>query len=151
MVPFIRLRNAVAEAVSDALSITVEPRISGYLRKDDVADGKWVCLASGDSREMIARRVQKTKLTIDVAWQIALPKSTTEYPDPLLNDPWFEQQLQKVEDVKALYGPHGVLFAEQLDGFRFISMPQMLPYSPTLLAENQILTSAVRLEYVGEI
>jgi hypothetical protein len=150
--PVIALRDAVADALAAELTpATFEKRWVAYMKRADVAEGKWVVTPAGDDRTTAAKAVVKSNLVVDVIWQIALPDSTDTALDPLTNNAWFHEQMDRIETVKELFATDGDLRDEQFAGFDFLKLTNSPIYRPDLLTDYQIFTSVVRLEFLGEV
>lgn len=130
-----------------------ERRVAPYLKRPDVVGGKWIVIASGDSQARRGRKVDLSTLTIDIAYQEALPDKTTANPNPLENLTWFDATMAKVESLKNLFRPGGELHEHVFatgDAI-FQSMENAPLYRPDLHVDYQIFTSVVRLEFLAEI
>jgi hypothetical protein len=149
--PIIELADEVAEQLAAATGFAFERRVGPYLRREDLEAGRWIVVPAGESTVRKARYVDQATLTVDVAYQRALPDATDGQPDPVENLPWFDAVMADVEIVKSCWRPGGLLRELSLVGFDFSSMANTPIYTPQLLSDYQIFTSVVRLEFTGEI
>lgn len=149
--PIIELADEVAAQLTSASGYAFERRNGPYLKRDDLKTAKWLVVAAGDEDEVKGRGVNKTTLTVDVAYQIELPESTDQYPDPVENRPWFDTQMATVENIKSYFRPDGTLRDESFLGFYFSTMRNSPIYQRELLIDYQIFTAVIRLEFVGEV
>lgn len=154
--PVITLADDLLAALNDDdnTPYTFERRVGPYLKKEDVAGGKWIVVPAGEVGAIRAREVDRTVLTVDVGYQEALPEKTAEQPNPLENLPWFDERMSRLEVVKALFRGSGDLRNTRFDpGGEFVlqSMENTPIYRPDLMTDYQIFTAVVRLEFAGEI
>ncbi len=85
--PIVELAKALKTRLDTELSVTFERAYVPFLNREDVEDGKYILM--GSSEDTTTRRLVDTdKASIVVAYQKALPDSTTTYPDPLKNNPF---------------------------------------------------------------
>jgi hypothetical protein len=156
-IPVFDLRDAVADQIAAAIGTPVEKRIVAYTKRADVRTGKWIATAAGEETIIVGRSVDESTLTIDVGYQIALPESTADYPDPMENTPWFAEQMAAVESVKLLFRGEtddheaGALRDADFSGMSFVRLTNGPIYRPDLLIDFQIFTSVIRLEFIGEV
>ena len=151
MDPCTELSDEVAVQLNTATGYTFERRITAYYKRDDLVEGKWVVIAAGDAQSIRGRDVDRTTLIVDVGYQIALPESSEDYPDPVENRPFIDAQMLIVENVKNPFRGEGSLRHESFLGFSFSNMTNTPIYRPDLLIDKQIFTAVIRLEFVGEI
>lgn len=154
--PVITLADDLLAALNDDNNTpyTFERRVGPYLKKEDVAAGKWIVVPAGDVGTIRAREVDRSVLTIDVGYQEALPEKSTAQPNPLENLPWFDERMARLEVVKALFRGQGDLRNAKFDPdaeFVFQSMENSPIYRPDLMQDYQIFTAVIRLEFAGEI
>jgi hypothetical protein len=145
MVPAIQVGEALATAISGALSITIERRYSPYYNRSDVSAGKYLYIASGEDRDA-KRGLDILELTVDVGYQIGLPEPTEAYPDPANNLPWADAQLAKVQAIKELFEDEGDLRDADFAGATYLRMTNTPLFRPELLRDNEIFTSVIRFE-----
>lgn len=150
--PVISIADDLVTKLAVATGYTFERRSAPYLSREDVVGGKWFVVPAGDEQVIKARNVDRSTLTIDVAYQEPLPEKSDAYPDPIENLVWFDAVMAKVEDVKNLFRGNGDLrdtrFATHFDFFTMTNTPI---YRPDLMTDYQIFTAVIRLEFVGEI
>lgn len=151
-VPIIVLRDDVRTQIQNDAGITIENRRAPYLSAADVASGKWILVTAGDDQAIAGRQVDRTTLTIDLAWQIKLPDKSATVSNPLEDEDFFESQMQAVETVKNLFRGGGTLRDTRFSGgFDFLRFTNSPIYRPDMLIEHQIFTSVIRLEFLGEV
>lgn len=147
--PIVELAKALKTRLDTALSVTFERAYVPFLNREDVEDGKYILMAS--SEDTTTRRLVDTdKASIVVAYQKALPDSTTAYPDPLKNIPFFDDCMEKVEAMKALFREGGALNLVDLYGYVYLSQSNVPLYRPDFILDYQIFTSEVRLDFIRE-
>lgn len=149
MVPAIDIAEALREAIETALSIYVVRRYSAYLDREDVKDGVYLIVAAGEDRDA-KRSIDLLTITVDVAYQIALPVPTEANPDPVNNLPWADEQLAKVDAIKNLFGPAGSLREMDFAGATYLRLANTPLYRPDVMRENEIFTSVIRFEFRTE-
>jgi hypothetical protein len=137
-------------------------RYSGYLDKDAVRTGKYVVVPAGEEFEG-KRGVDHRVISIDVAWQIALPRPTEANKDPLENRVWIDEQMGRIEAIKRLFAAEaevydpittqyttvtqGPLRDYNFAGANFLRWSNSPLWRPDLMRDNSIFTSVVRLEF----
>lgn len=152
--PIVELTNDVAAKLATATGFTFTRRISATFNKTELAGGKWSVLSAADIQASKAKQVDRSTLTVDVAYQEPLPEKTEAYPDPRENLEWFDSRMVLLETVKSLFRGGGALRnARYAPGtaFAFQSMEHSPIYRPDLMNDESIFTSAIRLEFFGEI
>lgn len=152
--PIITLAAELKTQLESAIGGTFERRNAPYFRRDDIEDGKWIIVAAGDEQTIRSRIADRSTLTIDIAYQEALPDKTDANPDPTENHTWFDDKMAKVEAVKNLFraGGNGPLRDYQWgNGLYFQTMTNSPIYRPDMMQDYQIFTSVIRLTFVGEI
>lgn len=149
--PVIDLAISLISDLQTQTGLTFTRRIAPYLKREDITGGKWIVIVAGDEQETAGRHIDRSTLTVDVAYQEPLPEKTDAQPNPLENLSWFDVTMAKVEDVKNLFRGNGPLRDAAYDGLVFFRMINTPIYRPDLHVDYQIFTSVVRLEFVGEI
>ena len=150
--PAITLTDDLITELETATGYTFTRRISPYLKREDIAGGKWLAVATGDEQAIKAREVDRTTLTIDIAYQEPLPDKTDDEPDPMENKTWFDAVMAKLEEIKNLFRGDGDLRqATFAGGFQFSTMTNTPIYRPDLIQDFQIFTAVIRFEFVGEV
>jgi hypothetical protein len=148
MSPLIETAEALRSAVQAAISQVVTRRYVPYYQSNDVIEAKRFVLLSREEVET-ARSTDRTTLTLGLVYQIALPKSTTANGNPLDNVEWLDQQMEEVEELRALFREGGSLLRAELAGGKasFKQFQTHEPYRPDMLMENNIFTSVTLLDF----
>lgn len=149
MIPAIEVAKALGPAIETALSITIERRYSPYFNREDVKNGKYLIIASGEDRAA-KRGIDLLELTVDVGYQVALPAPTEAYPDPANNLPWSDAELEKLQSIKELFEDGGELRDAEFAGATFLRMTNTPLFRPDLMRDNEIFTSVIRFEFRTE-
>lgn len=153
--PVITLADDLVTNLNTQLSgYNFERRVGPYLKKSEIASGKWIVVPAGDEQEIRARQVDRSTLTVDVAYQEPLPDTTDAQPNPIENLPWFDANMAKIDAVKALFRGEGAFRNMAFDPngeFILQSMTNTPIYRPDLMQDHQIFTAVIRLEFAGEI
>lgn len=145
--PITTLAIALAAQLSTALGVTVERRYAPYLDAAQLVTAKWILLAAGDERVTPGRGVEVDELTVHVALQIAMPDVDDRDDEYLDNLPFLDEQMNAVEQLKALYRPGGALRSVDVAGCEFRRLRNTPIYRPELLLDDGIFTSVVELVY----
>jgi hypothetical protein len=148
IVPIIDLAQAVRVAVAAATGKTVSRRYAPHFDKKDpeLQAGEWfVVVTAEDLRKK--RHTQFPRLTVELAYQRALPDSTTEFKDPLSNLPFLDGCMAEVQGVKNLFGEGGSLQRKILAECDLADVSNNPLYRPDLLYDLSIFTSVIKLEY----
>lgn len=123
-------------------------RYIGVYDAEKVKDGRWfVAMSAEDIKH--TRHVDFPNLSIDIAYQRALPDSSEAFPEPENNLPFLDACMEEVESVKVLFREDGQLREMDLGDCSFKSMTNQL-YRPDMLYDNEIFTSVIRLEFTNE-
>ena len=150
--PVITLTDDLIAKLETETGYTFTRRISPYLKREQITGGKWIAVATGDEQVIKAREVDRSTLTIDIAYQEPLPDKTDDEPDPLENATWFDAVMAKIETVKNAFRGDGNLRQDSFaGGFQFSTMTNTPIYRPDLMMDFQIFTAVIRFEFVGEI
>lgn len=146
MVPAVEIAKALTVAIGDALSITLQRRCSPYFNREEVKDGKYLIIPTGEDRSA-KRAIDLLEITVDVGYQIALPDPTEANPDPSNNLTWADAQLEKVQAIKELFEDEGDLRDADFAGATFVRMTNTPLFRPDLMRDNEIFTSVIRFEF----
>ena len=133
---------------------TFERRNAPYFKREQVTAGKWIIVPAADEQAIRSRAGDRSTLTIDVAYQQALPDKTDANPDPTENHSWFDARMATVEAVKNLFrgGGQGPLRNRVwTSSFYFQTMENAPIYRPDMIQDYQIFTSVIRLTFAGEL
>lgn len=149
--PILELADEVKSQLATATGYAFTRRNKPFVKRDDIVDGKWFVVPAGEETATAARQVDKSTLTVDVAYQRALPAPSTDNPDPAENQTWFDNEMAIVENVKNCFRPEGSLRDASFLEFKFLRMTNTPIYRPEHLHEYAIFTAVIRLEFVGEI
>lgn len=150
--PVLTLTDDLISKLATATGYTFTRRVSPFLKREQIVGGKWIAIAAGDEQAIRAREVDRTTLTIDIAYQEPLPDKTDAQPDPLENKTWFDAAMAKLENVKNQFRGDGDLRqASFAGGFQFATMTNTPIYRPDLMMDFQIFTAVIRFEFTGEI
>lgn len=147
--PIISLSNAVRDAVSNATGKTFTRRYAPYYEAADVQSGVWYVVATTETVQK-KRRVDIAHAEISLAYQIALPDSTSENPKPLENNTFLDSCMAEVESVKSLFRENGDLADASIGNWAFLKMTNDPIYVPNMLEDHLIFTSVIRLEFLAE-
>ena len=150
--PVLTLTDDLISKLATATGYTFTRRISPFLKREQIIGGKWIAIAAGDEQAIEAREVDRTTLTIDIAYQEPLPDKSDLQPDPLENKTWFDAVMAKIENVKNQFRGDGDLRqTAYAGGFQFSTMTNTPIYHPDLMMDFQIFTAVIRFEFTGEI
>lgn len=146
--PIVSLASAVITAINNAASKSLVRRYVPFYKSSDVENGVWFVMAATEDTTK-KRAVDINRLSVDVAYQKALPKSQQGAENPLENNAFLDACMNEVESVKALYREGGALADSALvNRWAFQGMSNNPIYRPDLMLENQIFTSVIRLDFL---
>jgi hypothetical protein len=155
MEPILDLAETLRTRLSAELSFflgtvtTVERRYAPYLTAEELEVPKWILMAKDEEVARQARGLAPGELSIDVAYQAALPP-LSDREGIFIDTPTIDAMVEKVGKLKDLFRPGGSLRDERLADSEFRRYTNSPIYRPDLLVANGIFTSVVTLVYFHE-
>lgn len=140
---------AAAIAANTTPPRTVTRRYVPYFDAKEVENGKWFVMVA-EEEPRISRHVDSPRLTIDLAYQQALPEPTDAVPDPLNDLPTMDALSNEVEVIKSLFAENGVLRRKPIADCVLQTYRRSPLYRQDFLYEMGIFFSVIRLEYFLE-
>lgn len=148
-VPIVELAKALKTELDSALTVSFVRSYIPFTNPEDCTNGLYLIMANSEETTT-KRRIDVLKPSIVLAYQRTLPESSNSYPDPLKNLPFFDECMEKVEDIKALFREGGSLNEKTISGCVFLQMSNSPIYRPDFILDYQIFTSEIRLDFISE-
>lgn len=146
MLASINLREALARELRARVDCDVEECYAVFDHPSDLKNGKWYVAINADATKEF-RKVDLRDVTMDIAYQIALPDATKEYPKPVANLPFLNTAMERVDKVRSLFSQDGEYRDESIADHIAIETFDMPPYLPSNLLEHGLFTSVIRVRF----
>lgn len=145
----VALAKAFVPAIAAASSRTITRRAVPHFERKDVETGKWflVTTALQTTRK---RLVDTNKSTLELAYQIAMPKATAVEPEPINNMTAIDAAMDEVGRMHAFFMEGSSFIENTWENHVFHSAENNPLYHQRVLVDHQIFLSILRLEFFEE-
>lgn len=143
--PILALRDAMVAKLTE-LDKDASARYAPVTNQKQLIPAKWFVALQGDELKE-TNLIDRRDLFLDIVYQHGLPDPTEEYPIPLENNPWLDEQINEVDSFKALFREDGALRGIILADCTSIELVDMPLYLPNHLLDHSIFTSLTRIKF----